>query len=95
MMLTSLAEAISEHFTAIKFDPKSKAKTDAHTLDLEPVPPLPLGMAPHKDDGDRSTRASTIPPDTPSTPSKGGVQREQTPKVRFSLTFTCAVCKSR
>lgn len=91
--LISPTDAIFEHFTTLTYDPTSKAKTDAHTLDLEPVPPLPINTAPHKDDGDASTRAST--PMAPDTPLANGAQKEQTPKVRVALTFTCAVCKSR
>ncbi|KAF2831984.1 hypothetical protein CC86DRAFT_400764 [Ophiobolus disseminans] len=73
-------DAIIKQNLVLTADPKDKNKTVSHVLDLEPVPPLPLGTKPQKDDGDSSTRATTpMPPYTPSPPVKT-LQKEPNPK---------------
>jgi hypothetical protein len=81
-------EAITENWLNQTYDPLSKDKIEPHTLDLEPVPPLPEGTKPQKDDGDSSTRASSPPatPDVPSTPVKAALKGANG-KVRTILTL--------
>jgi hypothetical protein len=83
-----MIEAIAELKLELTYDPLSKAKSEPHTLDLEPVPPLFEGTKPHKNDGDSSTRASSPPatPDVPSTPVKAAL-RGANGKVRATLTL--------
>ncbi|KAH7077292.1 hypothetical protein FB567DRAFT_608351 [Paraphoma chrysanthemicola] len=67
-------EALTDHKMIQTYDPfsKGKDKTTPQTLMLDPLPPLPMGPAPHKDDDETSTRASTpMTPDLPLTPVKG------------------------
>ena len=69
----------------LTFDPANKAKTEPHTLVLDPVPPLLDGSKPPKDEDDTSTRASSpTSPDRPFTPVKSA----SAPKVRDFVTFT-------
>jgi hypothetical protein len=83
-----LAEAILVHDLEQTYDPTSKAKTEPYTLDLEPVPPLPEGTKPFRDDGDSSTRASSsAPPDTTPAPVKRA-RKEPASKVRETSAFT-------
>lgn len=85
---TPAAEAITEQKMKLTWGPNNKSKSDPHILALEPVPPLPIGTKPHKEDGDSSTRASTpMPLDGPLTPVKG-VQKDVAPKVRDIFAFT-------
>ncbi|CAI9635291.1 hypothetical protein GT037_007736 [Alternaria burnsii] len=54
-------------------DPNSKEKPKPHTLFLNPVPPLLLGEKSCKNDGDASSRSSSLspmPPSKPSTPAR-------------------------
>ncbi|KAL6708696.1 hypothetical protein ACN47E_002392 [Coniothyrium glycines] len=53
------------------YDPKVKETSEARTLALEEVPSLAVGTKPNKQDDDTSTRASSLPPDRPSTPQLG------------------------
>ncbi|KAH7073005.1 hypothetical protein BKA63DRAFT_567585 [Paraphoma chrysanthemicola] len=67
-------EALTDRNMIQTYDPlsKFKDKTKPQTLILDPLPPLPMGPAPHKDDDETSTRASTpMTPDLPLTPVKG------------------------
>jgi hypothetical protein len=81
----SSVEAITEQNLALTSDPTSKAKTEPHTLILEPVPPLPIGAKPPKDDDDNSTQASSpTPTDVRLTPVRSA-QGDLTPKVRVDL----------
>lgn len=90
-------ESIEAHDLKMSFDPQnkpSKVITESHTLDHEPVPPLPLGAKPAINDGDTSTRASSVaPPDVPSTPTKSTSKATST-KVREIHTFTFEALES-
>ncbi|KAL5122010.1 hypothetical protein ACEQ8H_000226 [Pleosporales sp. CAS-2024a] len=63
-------EAILQHKLDLKYDPSVKDRSEPHTLCLEPVPPLPIGTKPLKNDGDSSTQASSPIRDTVPTPDK-------------------------
>ena len=60
------------------FDPDDKDISEAHTLVLEPLPPLTIGAKPpSKNDGDASSRSESPMPST--TPAKSA---QTAPKVR-------------
>jgi hypothetical protein len=66
------------------YDPTDKSKS-AHSprlLEMESVPQLFVGTKPANNDGDSSTRASSIPPEVPSTPVKTPSRKAPTMKVR-------------
>jgi len=80
-------DAITEHKLGRTYDPKSKGKIEPHTLNLEPVPPLMIGIKPLKDDGTSSTHTSSPAPDVPLTPTSA-LQKGPLAKVRDNSTFT-------
>jgi hypothetical protein len=88
IVLTPAAEAITEQKMKLAWDPNNKSKSDPHILTLEPVPALPIGTKPHKEDEDGSTRASTpMSHDAPLTHVKG-LQKDVAPKVSDISAFT-------
>ncbi|KAH5259740.1 hypothetical protein HBI71_114180 [Parastagonospora nodorum] len=75
-------DAIIEYKLGRTYDPRSKDKPEPYTLNLEPVPPLSVGIKPQKDDGTSSTHTSSPAPDVPLTPTnapqKGPVAKSPT-----------------
>jgi hypothetical protein len=78
---------IIEHKLGRTYDPRSKDKPEPHTLNLEPVPPLPVGIKAQKDDGTSSTHTSSPAPDVPLTPTNAP-EKGPVAKVRDSFAFT-------
>lgn len=71
-----MAESIEAKKLEMTHEPGSKAKTEHHHLELEPVPPLRVGAIPAKaEDADCSSRSSTPAPTLPSTPAKSAKER--------------------
>jgi hypothetical protein len=83
-ILTLGSESIVDQKMEMTYDPtiKSKSAPPPRLLEMEPVPDLPPGVKPANNDGDSSTRASSVPPDVPCTPSKTPSKKVSTPKVR-------------
>jgi hypothetical protein len=83
-LLTLSSESIVDQKMEMTYDPTDKSRS-AHPprlIEMESVPQLFVGVKPANDDGDSSTRASSITPEVPSTPIKTPSRKAPTTKVR-------------
>lgn len=80
-------DTVTEHKLGRIYDLNSRDKTEPHTLNLEPVPPLSIDMKPLRDDGTSSTHTSSPAPDVPLTPTSAP-QKVPVAKVRDNSAFT-------